>query len=167
MANWMPLAELPQEQVVDFLRRRWGTTRMVVRGRMHQLDQLPGIAYLEDGQILGMATYRMEGAECELTSINSTVRQRGIGRALLQEVERLAAEAGCTRLWCITTNDNIRAIRFYQMNGLTLCRFYPHALEQARKLKPEIPLTGQDGIPIEHELEFEQRLSARTADEQR
>ncbi|WP_438432613.1 GNAT family N-acetyltransferase [Gorillibacterium sp. sgz500922] len=153
-------AELPQEQIVEFLTKRWGTTRMVVKGRMHHLDELPGVAYLEDGQIVGMATYRMEGTECELASLNSTVRHKGIGRSLLQEVERLARESGCTRLWCITTNDNIRAIRFYQLNGMSLCRLYPNALEAARKLKPEIPLTGQDGIAIEHELEFEMRWPA-------
>jgi hypothetical protein len=28
-------------------------------------------------------------------------------------------------------------------------------MEQARKIKPEIPVTGNDGIPIRDELELE------------
>lgn len=30
-----------------------------------------------------------------------------------------------------------------------------NALEQARKIKPEIPLIGMDGIPLKHEIELE------------
>ncbi|MEO3945844.1 GNAT family N-acetyltransferase [Gorillibacterium sp. CAU 1737] len=153
----VPFEDLPKEQIVEFLRKKWGSVRMVAKGRLHHLDELPGVTYIEEGQIVGMATFFLEGEECELTSLNSTVRQKGIGAALLKEVERLAREAGCTRLWCITTNDNSRAIRFYQINGMTMCQFYPNALERSRQLKPQIPLTGQDGIRIEHELEFEKR----------
>lgn len=32
------------------------------------------------------------------------------------------------------------------------------ALGRARKLKPEIPLVSEEGIPIRHELEFERLL---------
>lgn len=157
----MDIKELPKEQMLAFLRQRWGSTRMVAKGRLHDLEPLPGVAYLdEEGQIVGMATYVIEGDACELVTINSTVRHRGIGAALLGDIARLAAERGCSRLWCITTNDNIWAIRFYQKNGMTLCGFYRNALEESRKLKPQIPLTGQEGIPIEHELEFEKTIDA-------
>jgi hypothetical protein len=33
-----------------------------------------------------------------------------------------------------------------------------HAIRESRKLKPEIPLTGVGGKPIEDEIEFEFRL---------
>lgn len=154
----LELTELPKAQIIDFLKMRWGSTRMVAKGHIHDLEQLPGVAVLHEGQIVGMATYHIEGEACELVTINSTVRQTGIGAALLQEIERLATERGCSRIWCITTNDNTRAIRFYQKNGMSLCGFYRYALETSRKLKPQIPMTGQDGIPIEHELEFEKHL---------
>jgi hypothetical protein len=32
------------------------------------------------------------------------------------------------------------------------------AMREARRLKPEIPLTGYAGIPIEHEIEFERLI---------
>ena len=46
----------------------------------------------------------------------------------------------------------------YQKRGFDLVRVYHNALEQARKLKPEIPLTGLDGIPLKHEIELEMIL---------
>ena len=30
-----------------------------------------------------------------------------------------------------------------------------NALDESRKIKPEIPLTGMDGIPMKHEIELE------------
>jgi hypothetical protein len=32
-------------------------------------------------------------------------------------------------------------------------------MEEARKLKPQIPLAGNDGIPIKHEFEFQMNIS--------
>jgi hypothetical protein len=36
-----------------------------------------------------------------------------------------------------------------------MIRFYHNALDDARKIKPEIPLIGMDGIPLKHEIELE------------
>ena len=35
---------------------------------------------------------------------------------------------------------------------------YPDAVENSRQLKPEIPLVGNDGIPIRDEIELEKLL---------
>lgn len=152
------LTELDPQQTLEFLNKRWGSTRMVAKGRVFDVAALPGFAYLVEGQIAGMITYQLDEGDCQIVTLNSTIRQQGIGAALLKETEHLAGSKGCKRIWCITTNDNIWAIRFYQRNGMTLSGFHRNALELARKLKPQIPLTGQDGIPIEHELEFEKLL---------
>jgi hypothetical protein len=39
--------------------------------------------------------------------------------------------------------------------GFDLKAAHINAVEQSRKLKPDIPLFGMDNIPIKHELEFE------------
>ena len=65
----------------------------------------------------------------------------------------MAAENGWT-LWLITTNDNTRALRFYQRRGFQMTQVYWHAVAEARKIKPEISLVSDDGIPIEHEIEL-------------
>jgi hypothetical protein len=60
----------------------------------------------------------------------------------------------------MTTNDNLRALRFYQRRGLRLAALYPGAVEESRRLKPSIPLIGENGIPIRDELELELDLEA-------
>lgn len=42
--------------------------------------------------------------------------------------------------------------------GFDLVRIHRNMLEQARKIKPGIPLTGMDGIPLKHESELEMIL---------
>ena len=81
--------------------------------------------------------------------------------ALLDAVLDRASVAGAHRVWLVTTNDNVDALRFYQRRGMRLVRLWPDAVTQARKLlKPEIPLIGAEGIPIRDELELEIRMSA-------
>jgi hypothetical protein len=41
---------------------------------------------------------------------------------------------------------------------MRLVAVHQDSLEEARNLKPEIPATGLDGIPIQDEIEFELRL---------
>lgn len=67
-----------------------------------------------------------------------------------------AGHANCTVF--VTTNDNLNALRFYQKRGLVLVAVHPNALEQSRKIKPQIPLIGEYGIPLRHEIELEMNL---------
>jgi ribosomal protein S18 acetylase RimI-like enzyme len=77
---------------------------------------------------------------------------------LLAAIEAVAREHGCVRLWLVTTNDNLGALRFYQRRGFRLTALRPDALGAARRLKPEIPLVGDFGIPLRDELELEKPL---------
>jgi hypothetical protein len=63
------------------------------------------------------------------------------------------------RAWLVTTNDNMRALRFYQRLGWELVAVHRGAVDRAREtLKPEIPRVGNDGIPLRDEIELEYRL---------
>jgi hypothetical protein len=52
----------------------------------------------------------------------------------------------------------MNALRFYQKRGFVLVAVHRNALEQSRKLKPEIPLIGDDEIPLRDEIELEMML---------
>ena len=58
----------------------------------------------------------------------------------------------------IKINDNLPALRFYQKRGFEMVRLFNNAIDRSRKLKPEIPLFGIDGIPLKHEIELEMNL---------
>ena len=140
------------------LTQRWHSARIVTRGRVHQADELPGFVAELGGQLAGLVTYRLDAHECEIVSLDSLVQGRGIGAALIAAVRDAARAAGCARLWLITTNDNLSALRFYQKRGFTLVAVHRNALEVARRLKPEIALVGVDGIPLRDEIELEMTL---------
>ena len=139
--------------VQRLLVEHWDATRIVSRGRVHQADALPAFAAILDGSPTGLVTYRFERDECEVVSLNSLVL--GTGRPLIEAVRNAAVAAGCRRLWLITTNDNLGALRFYQKIGFVLAAIHVNALDESRRLKPSIPLIGIGGIPLRDEIELE------------
>ncbi len=136
--------------------RRWGADYVVSRGRVIHAAELPGFcAVAPNGKRLGLATYEVSGEECQLVTLHAFERFLGIGTSLLSAVRDAAAAAGCRRLWLITTNDNLDALRFYQRRGLELVAVHRGFREVAQRLKPSIPLIGQFGIPLRDEIELE------------
>lgn len=144
-----------REWVARFLEEHWGATMIVTRGKIYQADELPGFAAFRDEAPAGLVTYRIDGRECEIVSLDSVVEGIGIGSALIEATADVARRAGCTRLWLITTNDNLHALRFYQRRGFVLAALHRNAIETSRRLKPSISLIGIDGIPIRDEIELE------------
>jgi GNAT superfamily N-acetyltransferase len=128
---------------------------VVSRGVAHDAARLPALVAVQGEEIVGLVTFRFAGTECELVSLDALRQRQGIGSVLLESVGQEARERGCRRLWLITTNDNLDAIRFYQRRGMRLVAVHPGAVDDARRIKPSIPLIGEFGIPIHDELEFE------------
>lgn len=150
-----PVRGEDRERLLPFLTSFWRSDRMVARGRLFYPARQKGFIAWNNEEIIGLVTFEAIGDELEVTLLDSRDRNRGLGAALLSHAVQHARELGCRRVWLIATNDNIRAIRFYQKRGFDLLRIHRDAVAASRKLKPEIPLTGQEGIPIRHELEFE------------
>jgi GNAT superfamily N-acetyltransferase len=142
----------------------WGSTEMISRGRVHDAAALEAFVAVTGEEIVGLATYDVAGAECELVTLDALVRLEGIGTALLARVSEEAGARGCRRLWLVTTNDNLDAVRFYQRRGMRLVAVHRGAVDEARRLKPSIPAIGLHGIPIHDELEFECAPGASGAD---
>ena len=153
-----PLVAADRAWVRSFMIERWGDEIMVARGEVFRPHEFPGFAAFDAERCIGLLTYRVEGSACEVLSIDSLREGAGIGSALIASVDAAARTASCTRLFLITTNDNLNALRFYQKRGFVLVAVYCNALEQSRKLKPAIPLIGFDGIPLRDEIELEMRL---------
>jgi GNAT superfamily N-acetyltransferase len=153
-----PISKDDKPWVVASLKEWWAGPKVVTRGKIHYPDKYPGFIAEKSGKPAGLITYRIDGTSCEVVTMNSLVEKIGIGSALIDAVKKVAVAKGCKRLWLITTNDNTDALRFYQKYGLVLAAVHRNAIEQSRRLKPEIPLTGNDGIPIRDEIELEMML---------
>lgn len=136
------------------LERLFGGRLQARRGELIDALALPGVVAELDGRPAGFATYQLDGTECELAVLVACQQGRGVGTALVEAVR--GAAAGCTRLWVVTTNDNLDALRFYQRRGFRLAALRPGAVDETRRtLKPQIGLTGEHGIPLRDELELE------------
>lgn len=150
-----------RDAVNALIRQRWFTTVMVIRGEAVDMIRLDGFLIRQDGEILGLITYRVSGETLEITSLDSFREGQGIGSALLEAAVQEAGERGCRRMSLITTNDNLNALRFYQKRGFDLTALFPNAVDLARKQKPEIPLIGDYGIPLHHEIELQRQIGAQ------
>ena len=135
---------------------------MAARGRLYNLDELQALVASDQDEWVGLVTFYFEDSFCEVMSLDSLRPRLGIGTALLSVVEQKARQAGCSVLKLITTNDNTRALRFYQKLGFELTALRCRAVDVSRRLKPSIPETGYDGIPIRDEIELQLLLLAPT-----
>lgn len=144
-----------RDSVNAYIRYLWGGPHIVTLGNLYDTSNLPGFVAEGDGALLGAVLYRMANGECEVSALLSLVQGIGVGTKLLDAVVEAAKTHQVRRLWLITTNDDTHAIRFYQKYGFSLKAVHIGAFEVTRKLKNELPVQGNDGIPIEHEFEFE------------
>lgn len=129
--------------------------RVARLGRLERPADHPALVALNPG-LVGLLTYITDGSLAEVLTLHVDEQWRGVGTQLLHAAERVVTDAGCDRLFLVTTNDNVDALRFYQRRGFRLAQLFPGAVERSRAtLKPEIPKVGTHGIPIRDELVLE------------
>jgi GNAT superfamily N-acetyltransferase len=104
--------------------------------------------------LVGLATFQPGDHAGELVTLDAVIENHGVGSALIAAVRQHAMAAGWKQVSVVTTNDNTRALCFYQKRGFAIAAVYVDAVADARKLKPGIPLFGADGIPIRDEIEL-------------
>lgn len=145
--------------VATLLGDDWADT-VVVHGTAYRPAELPAlIARDSDGTPVGALTYHLDRDALEVVTLDARPRHRGAGTALLDAAEQEARRLGLSRVWLVTTNDNLDAQRFYQRRGMRLVAVNVDAVEAARRVKPSIPVTGEYGIPVRDELVFVREVS--------
>ena len=101
---------------------------------------------------------RASAAALACLAVAATHRHQGVGSALVEAaVHAVTADA----IWLLTTNDNLDALRVYQRHGFRIERVVIGGVEEARRLKPGIPATGDYGIPILDELILRRKIGEK------
>lgn len=137
----------------------FGATRVARAGELVAPFDHPMLIATVGDRRVGLLTYIVDGGTCEILTIHAAERWRGVGTRLIAAVDLVAAGAGCSRLWLVTTNDNMEALGFYQRRGFRLRAIRPGAVDEAReRLKPEIPTIGDHGIPLRDEIDLERTV---------
>lgn len=153
-----------QKEDREWIRRwlvfQWGAEVVISHDEVFHPADLPGFIAVDNitQEQIGLVTYHFDGKDCEIITLDSLREGIGIGSALIEAVKDHATKVGCSRLFLVTTNDNIYSLRFYQKRGFKLVKINVGAADRAREKKPEIPKTGYFGIPIHDEVELEYKL---------
>ncbi|MFI1994420.1 GNAT family N-acetyltransferase [Actinoplanes sp. NPDC020271] len=143
-----------RETVKRLISEAWGAPILVVHGVTYDAAELPALIAERDGEVAGLLTFHLDGDALEIVSLNAFTSGAGVGSALVEATRELAP----ARLWVVTTNDNLDALRFYQRRGFRIVAVTPDAVDAARAVKPSIPLVGEYGIPLRDEITLEIRL---------
>ena len=137
---------------------RWGGDFIVTRGKIYKIRELRGFIAELDNKNVGLITYKVKKGEIEIISLDSFLKNKGVGTNLVKAIMDLAKKEKIKRIWLITTNDNLSALKFWENRGFCVTRVYPNAIEKSRKIKLSIPAFGENNIAIKDEIELEIKL---------
>jgi GNAT superfamily N-acetyltransferase len=132
----------------------WGSAVVAVHGTMFRPAELGGFIAERAGRIVGLLTYDLAAETLEIVTLNAIERRTGVGTRLIETAVGKARRSGCREVRLTTTNDNVDALRFYQRRGFRLTELRPGAVDWSRREKPEIPLSGDYGIPLHDEIDL-------------
>lgn len=149
-----PVQESDRPTVEWLMTELWGAPETVVHDTLFHPAVLPGLIAELGGRIVGLLTYHVAADVLEIVTLNALDRKRGIGTLLIEAVREEAKRRRCREVTLTTTNDNIDALRFYQRRGFRFIALRPGAVDRARLRKPEIPPSGDYGIPIHDEIDL-------------
>jgi GNAT superfamily N-acetyltransferase len=131
----------------------WGLPVVSISGS-YDPAALPGLVAVANGALVGAITYHCAGDTCEIITLNALTPGHGVGSALLAAARQTADNAG-HRLWLITTNENVRAIEFYQRRGMDLVALHRNFADVVRRHKPAgRPGATDSVIRFRHALEL-------------
>ena len=152
-----PLAAADESAADEFLSEALGGRHQARLGEMHDVLVHPGFGAWSGGALVGVVTYT-DRSELAAVAVDVGHRGRGIGAQLVEAVVDALRAAGHHTVWLVTTNDNLDAMRLYQRHGFRLTELHRGGVDEARAVKPQIPLVGDHGIEMHDELVFTRDL---------
>lgn len=147
-----------REVIAAVWAERWGDP-IVTPWAVYGPDGVEGLCLrAPEGSVRGLVTWAERPDDVEIVTLDALEPGRGDGARLLEEAERLLRSRGRTVVRLVTSNDNMRAVAFYQRRGYRVVRLHLDALDAVRRLKPSVPIAGAGGIPLRDLWEMEKAL---------
>lgn len=143
------------ELISHLMKQHWGGEPLIIRSKKYYPSKLDGIFATKDNQTIGFLFYDIQNTSCEIVVFEVFDKFKGIGTQLLEKLKIIAKEKSCARIYLMTTNDSLDALRFYQRRGFHICGIHIDSIKESRKIKPVIPMIGDYGIPLRDEIDLE------------
>ena len=123
-SRWL---ELFKEYVVFYKSKLSDEQFELTWQRIHSDFNIKGLIAEKDGQVVGIAHYIFRPSTWEVEDfcyledlyVDPTVRGGGVGRALINELEKIATASGSKRLYWTTAPDNEVARKLYDKVAIT------------------------------------------------
>jgi GNAT superfamily N-acetyltransferase len=152
------LEPVDQEYIRSQWSREWGIPVVSTR-RSYVPEEVQGLAWRDEwGEIQALITWHIDGDEAEFVTVDAYQQGRHIGGRLLDGAEAELRKCGVRLARIVTTNDNLRAVAFYVRRGYRLMTIELDGVERVRKQKPDVPLIGNENIPLRDMYELEKEL---------
>ncbi len=145
--------------IAERLRDSWGLP-VVSPARQYMPEDIDGgLVWLDGaGEPRGLIAWAIDGTQAEIVTMDAFIQGAHIGGRLLDAAEADLAANGVHTITIATTNDNLRALAFYARRGYRLIRLHLDAMDRVRAMKPGVPATGNDGIPLRDMWELEKHI---------
>lgn len=153
-----PITPGDAEFVRGQLVRHFVSPEIWSRDKPFHADALPGFIAEVASVPCGHITMHHAERETEVITLVSERENIGLGGALLARTIEESRSRGDWRLFLTASNDNLRALGFYQRRGMRIVAVIPGAIERSREREKGIPTHAANGIPIHDELELEIRF---------
>ena len=151
------LETVDSEYIRAHLAETWGWPLITAVRTYGPADELDGLAWRDEwGDFQGLIAWHVDGQRAEIVSVDAYQQGRHIGGRLLDGAEVALRERGVNHVSITTTNDNLRALAFYQRRGYRLVKLDLDAMNRVRAVKPNVPTIG---LPLRDMIELHKHLS--------
>jgi GNAT superfamily N-acetyltransferase len=124
--------------------------------REYEAADVEGIVWRDEAsERSGVVTWWIDGAQAEIVSVHAEPQGGGTGTRIMDAAEEEVRSRGVKTVVLATTNDNVRALSFYIRRGYRLVRLHLDAMDRVRALKPGVPSTVREGVPLQDRWELE------------
>jgi ribosomal protein S18 acetylase RimI-like enzyme len=148
-----------QDLIRDQLLETFTVDHMLLMGRPYPIRDLDVIGvYDADERLIGLALWTRRGQTAMVAAVISLEQRKGVARHILDHLCETARATGATRIRAMTTNDNLQAMRIYQLYGFRFTALYVNALDMLRAMHPSLEKIGMNGIPRRDAIEMEMEL---------
>ncbi|MCK4660689.1 MAG: GNAT family N-acetyltransferase [Phycisphaerae bacterium] len=147
-----------RQAVAEFIEKHWYSKVVMSQGKPYYPHEQDGFIEWRDRIIVGLLTWVREGDDLQILTLNSVLEGQGIGSAMMLMAIEEARRQNARKIWLTTSNDNLSGIGFYQRLGFRMTAVNVGVVDEARKIKPQIPEIGHAGIPIHDEIVLELNL---------
>lgn len=143
----------------QLITERWGADLLVMGGLRYSSGNLNAYCARDlGGKLLGFVTWILRGGTICVLSLDSFEAGAGIGARLLDAIFAHGRQVNAKTVRALTTNDNARALIYYQRRGFHLAALYAGAIDAYRAMNPKLRPVGLNGIAVRDAIELEMSL---------